>query len=90
MNKVKCFEAYEKNKVLCEQNECRQWINSDKHYNCTIVVANNVPPGKKMKLEDIGDIMGLSKMRICQIEKNAESKFKKRWKNLYGSEIGLD
>lgn len=70
----KCFDVHESFDVSCCEEQCRQWIKSEEHNNCTIVAANNGP----LTLEDVGNILGLSRMRICQIEKIAKDKFKKR------------
>lgn len=72
--KSKCFDVHSSCKVPCDKNECRQWIKSDEYNNCTIIAANN----GSMSLEQVGNILGLSRMRICQIEKIARNKFKKR------------
>ena len=63
--KMKCFEAYECYSVGCKQQECRQWIDYKKSMNCTIIAAKEGP----MTLQQIGDIFGVTRMRICQIEK---------------------
>ena len=39
---MKCFEAYKACNMLCEDRECRQWIDYEKDLNCTIIaIANN-------------------------------------------------
>jgi DNA-directed RNA polymerase sigma subunit (sigma70/sigma32) len=40
--------------------------------NCSIIAAEN----GKMTLREIGEILGLTRMRICQIEKRALLKIK--------------
>lgn len=49
----------------CNKEECRHWINHEKSMNCTIIAAKEGP----MTLQQIGDIFGVTRMRICQIEK---------------------
>ncbi len=62
---MKCFEAQACYNVSCKKQECRQWIDHNKSMNCTIIAAKEGP----MTLQQIGDIFGVTRMRICQIEK---------------------
>ena len=62
---MKCFEMHESKKINCENKKCRQWINCKSHNNCTIIASKSGP----MSLQEIGDIMGVTRMRICQMEK---------------------
>lgn len=47
-------------------------MRSSDHLNCAIIAAG----GGKMTLHEIGKIFGLTRMRICQIEKRALEKIK--------------
>lgn len=71
-----CFGAHERLKVCCNKTSCRSWINSDKSYNCTLIAARY-----PMTLNDIGTIFGLTRMRICQIEKIAKQRISTTFKN---------
>ena len=62
---MKCFEAHECYNTHCKKQECRYWINHKKSMNCTIIAAKDCP----MTLQKIGDIFGVTRMRICQLEK---------------------
>jgi len=62
---MKCFEAHECYNACCKKQECRQWIDHKESMNCTIIAAKRGP----MTLQQIGDIFGVTRMRICQIEK---------------------
>jgi DNA-directed RNA polymerase specialized sigma subunit len=69
-----CYELHEIHKVPCKKSDCRQWIDSKKCHNCVLISAKN---GSKT-LQEIGDIYGITRMRICQIEKNAIRKLLKK------------
>ena len=70
---MKCFD-YHKNKNLeCEKINCRYWINCKDSQMCCI---NLCKENKNLTLEDVGKIFGVTRMRICQIEKNAIKKLR--------------
>ena len=62
---MKCFEMHDFHKIECQNKSCRQWIKCRDNQNCTIVASKKGP----MSLQEIGDIMGVTRMRICQMEK---------------------
>ena len=67
-----CFNEHKKCKKKCGFKDCKFWIESSGDLNCTIIAADE---GTK-NLQEIGDIFGVTRMRICQIEKNIVSKMK--------------
>jgi len=71
--KLTCFKFCADNNVNCQQSECRQWINFSNSKNCSIIAASQ---GRRT-LQEIGDIFGLTRMRVCQIEKSALKKIQK-------------
>ena len=71
---MKCFKYYAQSGKECQKKSCRYWINCKQDQNCTI---NGATKGPKT-LQDIGDIYNITRMRICQIEKQILSKIKKR------------
>ena len=64
-----CFARHEKSKTLCRKKDCRYWhqFGNRNYYNCVILAARRGP----FTLQEVGDIFGLTRMRICQIEKGA-------------------
>ena len=69
---MRCFDIHKKYEKTCKKNECRYWINCKNSQNCTLISAKK---GSKT-LEEIGKIFGITRMRVCQIEKKILSKMK--------------
>jgi hypothetical protein len=67
-----CFEVSEKFDCNCQKKSCKQWIPYEKGNNCILVTTRKGP----LTLREIGDIYGLTRMRICQIEKKIYKKIK--------------
>lgn len=72
MTDSKCFEEIEKHGCMCEKMTCKQWIEFPRGRNCMFVTTRGGP----LTLNEIGKIYGLTRMRICQIEKSACQKIK--------------
>ena len=70
---TKCFNEVEKYSIPCQRKSCKQWINFKEGNNCIVISARNGP----LTLNEIGQIFGLTRMRICQIEKNIYQKIRK-------------
>ena len=69
---VTCFSIQSKYGIDCQRKGCRNWIDHQESHNCAIIAAGEGP----RTLQDIGKIFGLTRMRICQIEKNVNKKIK--------------
>ncbi len=67
---MKCFEKCEKDSVSCSDRGCRYWLDHNGSFCCTLLAAK----GGAMTLQEIGDIFGVTRMRICQIEKKIINK----------------
>lgn len=67
-----CFSIQAKYKVACNRSDCRNWIDHNETQNCAVIAAQEGP----RTLQDVGKIFGLTRMRICQIEKNISKKIK--------------
>jgi len=70
---MECFKYNLKNKSNCQRKNCMYWMNAKNSNNCCI----NYKSDNKITLEEIGNIFDVTRMRICQIEKNAIKKIKK-------------
>jgi Sigma-70, region 4 len=67
-----CFSLHEKHDVCCQRKSCDNWIDYPDGKNCVIVTSKSGP----RTLQEIGRIYGLTKMRICQIEKSIYEKLR--------------
>ena len=73
-----CFNEHKNRGIPCNKSTCRYWIDNRVSQNCTIIAAND----HDHTLQDIGEIFGITRMRVCQIEKNIMGKLQKRSKKL--------
>ena len=71
---MKCYKFQEIKCSGCTVKECRYWIKDKESGNCVIVGAKN----KDWTLQDIGNIFGVTRMRICQIEKSVLKKIRRK------------
>ena len=72
-----CVEIVKKETHPCNNTDCRHNLNSTKYQSCALIAAESGP----LTLQEIGDFYGISRMRVCQIEKALLKKLKTQ-KNL--------
>ena len=73
---MKCFEVCTKMKSSCDKTGCRQWIDYEEDLNCTIIAVFNNNE-KKMTLREVGKRLGISYVRVKQIEDKVLQKMEK-------------
>jgi len=71
-----CTTACKQNDVSCPNKECRYWIEYEEDLNCSFIAIDKNEGG--LTLREVGDRIGVSFVRICQIEKAAVQKLKKK------------
>ncbi|MBT7452198.1 MAG: hypothetical protein HN793_15275 [Rhodospirillaceae bacterium] len=71
---MKCYEYQQKKCTGCKVAECRYWVSDKTYGNCIIVGVKK----KDWTLQDVGDLFGVTRMRICQIEKSVLKKIKRK------------
>lgn len=64
-NKNTCFFTHATHNIDCKKQSCKQWIKNNDSNNCVIIAAMEGPN----TLQKVGQIFDLTRMRICQIEK---------------------
>jgi hypothetical protein len=67
---LKCIEL----ETECPNTECRYWVDHQNSLNCTFVA---IEKNGDMDLRTVGDIIGVSFVRVKQIQDKAVSKINK-------------
>ena len=75
-NNKTCFFNNLENKSDCQINSCKYWHKLKDYNNCILIASR-----KKHTLQEIGEIFGVTRMRICQLEKNILEKLRNQMKN---------
>ena len=55
----------------CEECKCRQWLDYEEDLNCTLVAVDKHGP---MTLREVGDRLGISFVRVKQLQDTAIAK----------------
>ncbi len=75
----KCSEVCVKCEVSCPAKDCRYWIDYKEDLNCTLIA---VKKNGSMTLRQISDRIGVSFVRVKQIEDKLKKKLKYRFSKL--------
>jgi len=75
----KCVSACKKLGVSCPVTSCRSWMDFEEDLNCAEVTIDKHEKG--LTLREIGERLGISFVRVCQIEKAALTKLSKKVEN---------
>tara|TARA_R110002110_G_scaffold196199_2_gene405998 strand:+ start:132 stop:380 length:249 start_codon:yes stop_codon:yes gene_type:complete len=70
---IKCIETCRKLKTPCPVEDCRHWINYEAELNCTF---ESVRKNGEMTLREAADRLGLSFVRVKQLQDKAVEKIK--------------
>jgi hypothetical protein len=70
-----CEEILESESQICECCNCPLWINFEKDCNCINV---SIKKHGRLTLQQVGERMGVSHVRIKQIQDKALKKLKKK------------
>lgn len=71
-DKFSCIKIIKESQSPCKKIDCRYNLGGEKSLACAIIAAEDGP----MTLQEIGDFYGISRMRVCQIEKTILKKLK--------------
>ena len=74
-NDYKCKNECLDSGLSCNKKACKHWIEYDQDLNCSLI---SIDAHGAMTLDEISKRMGLSLVRIKQIEEAALNKVKKR------------
>ncbi|MBT7913721.1 hypothetical protein HN588_07430 [Candidatus Bathyarchaeota archaeon] len=70
-----CFAEHRARDLTCRKKSCRNWMACPAQLNCAVLAARREDT---RTLQEIGDIFGVTRMRICQIEKAVMKKMREQ------------
>ena len=73
---IQCVKDCVKSKKPCENSDCRLWIEYEKDLNCTLISIEESKTGR-LTLHEAGERLGISFVRVRQIEQKALQKMYK-------------
>ena len=71
---MECIRNIKKEKACCNNTDCNHWISYEKDQNCCLI---SIERNGKMTLQQVAERLGVSYVRIKQIEDKAIDKLKK-------------
>mgnify|MGYP001217895543 CR=1 FL=1 len=82
---MKCLKEVRKNNIPCQDKECRKWLDYEKDLNCVLesIKKNN---NCALTLREVADRLGVSFVRIKQIETAAIKKLQRMQLEQLGDE----
>jgi len=75
---MSCDERCEKDNVPCEEHNCRHFIEYEEDLNCVLIC---VKKHGTLTLEEASKRLGVSYVRVKQIEEKAMSKIKSNYRD---------
>ncbi|MDB4335935.1 hypothetical protein N9989_00520 [bacterium] len=72
-----CAKSCKQTNTPCQNSECRKWIDYEDDLNCCLITIDE-DTGNGLTLEETAKRVGLSFVRVRQIEKLALKKLSKR------------
>lgn len=79
-----CFDAHNQKEKVCKNKSCRYWHSLKESNNCIINKVNkNASSNIDLTLQEIGDLFDITRMRVCQIEKQTLGKIKNQLDKLF-------
>jgi len=76
---IKCRNECINENLSCENKGCKHWIEYDQDFNCSLIAIDK---NGAMTLDEISKRLGMSLVRVKQIEEAALNKVKKRNRQL--------
>lgn len=74
---TECARKCQRSGLSCKEKQCRKWIDYEEDLNCCLIsISEN--KGEGLTLVETGKRIGLSFVRVRQIEKRALEKLSKR------------